>query len=47
MDTLADLQNAVNNLPELKKKSTNLNKHVTLSSEITRLIEEQRLMPLS
>ncbi|EAR92468.1 vacuolar protein sorting-associated protein (macronuclear) [Tetrahymena thermophila SB210] len=47
MDTLADLQNAVNNLPELKKKSTNLNKHVTLSSEVTKLIEEQRVMAIS
>jgi len=40
MDTLADIQNAVNNLPELKRKSTNLSKHVSLSSEISKLIEE-------
>lgn len=47
IETLDDMQKAVDNIPELKKISGNLSKHVTLSCEITKLIEERSLMTIS
>ncbi|EGR30199.1 vacuolar sorting protein, putative [Ichthyophthirius multifiliis] len=47
METLQDIQNIVDSLPELKKKSNNLNKHFTLSMELNNTIEQQELMEIS
>ena len=47
IESLDDMQRAVENIPELKRISGNLSKHVTLSCEITKLVEERHLMTVS
>lgn len=41
------MQKALDNLPELKKLSGNLQKHVSISSEISKLVDERKLMDVS
>jgi len=38
---------AVENIPELKRISGNLSKHVTLSMEVSKLVEDRSLMAVS
>ena len=47
IESLDDMQKALDSLPELKKLSGNLQKHVTISSEISRLVDERKLMDVS
>ena len=47
IESLEDMQRAMELYPELKKLSGNLTKHVTLSSEISKLVEERMLMNVS
>lgn len=41
LDSLEDMAKAVENIPELKRISGNLSKHVTLSMEVSKLVEER------
>lgn len=41
------MQRALDALPELKKLSSNVQKHVTLTTEISRLIGERNIMDVS
>lgn len=41
IDSLEDMAKAVENIPELKRISGNLSKHVTLSMEVSKLVEER------
>ncbi len=41
------MQAILDSMPELKKKSVNISKHVTLTGEISKLVGERRLMDVS
>jgi Sec1 family len=41
------MQRALDALPELKKLSSNVQKHVTLTTEISKLIGERNIMDVS
>jgi vacuolar protein sorting-associated protein 45 len=41
IENLEDMQRALDALPELKQHSSNVQKHVTLTCEISRLVEER------
>ena len=43
IENLEDMQRALDALPELKQHSSNVQKHVTLTCEISRLVEERVL----
>ena len=47
IESLDDMQRALDALPELKKMSGNVQKHVTLTTEISRLIGERNIMDIS
>lgn len=47
IESLDDMQRALDALPELKKMSGNVQKHVTLTTEISRLIGERNIMDVS
>lgn len=47
IESLDDMQRALDALPELKKMSGNVQKHVTLTTEISRLIGERLIMDVS
>lgn len=47
INSLDDMQKAVDKIPEIRKLSGNLSKHVTLSCEISRLVEERQLLKVS
>lgn len=47
LESIEDMAKAVENIPELKKISGNLSKHVTLSMEVSKLVEERMLMKVS
>ena len=41
------MQRAVDKIPEIRKMNNNLSKHVTLSCEISKLVEERQLLKIS
>lgn len=41
------MQAVLDSMPELKRKSTNISKHVTLTGEISKLVGERKLMDVS
>ena len=41
------MQAVLDSMPELKRKSANISKHVTLTGEISKLVGERRLMDIS
>ena len=45
--SVEDIQKIVDNFPELKKNSNDVAKHVTLMSELARLVEARSLMKVS
>jgi len=47
IDSIADMQRFVESFPEFKKLAGNVSKHVSLLSEMSRLIEEGNLMAVS
>eukprot|EP01017_Pseudomicrothorax_dubius_P040197 TRINITY_DN6255_c0_g1_i5.p2 TRINITY_DN6255_c0_g1~~TRINITY_DN6255_c0_g1_i5.p2 ORF type:complete len:292 (-),score=74.25 TRINITY_DN6255_c0_g1_i5:113-988(-) len=47
IESLNDMQRVLDSMPEIKKLSGNVSKHVALTCEVSRLIEEGELMDLS
>jgi hypothetical protein len=47
IQSIADMQRFVENYPEFRAKSGNVSKHVTLMGEMSRAIDERRLMQVS
>lgn len=47
IQSIADMQRFLENYPEFRAKSGNVSKHVTLMSELGRIIDERRLMQVS
>jgi len=47
IESLDDMQKILDSLPELTRQSGNLNKHVTLSQEISKLVRERNLIDVS
>ncbi|KAM3139618.1 hypothetical protein pb186bvf_008263 [Paramecium bursaria] len=47
INSLEDMQRAVDKIPEIRKMNNNLSKHVTLSCEISKLVEERQLLKIS
>lgn len=47
IESLNDMQKVLDSIPELKKKSTNISKHVTLTSELSKLVTERNLIDIS
>lgn len=47
INSLEDMQRAVDKIPEIRKMSGNLSKHVTLSCEISKLVAERQLLRVS
>ena len=45
IENLEDMQRALDSLPELKQHSSNVQKHVTLTCEISRLVESRVISP--
>jgi len=41
IENLEDMQRALDALPELKQHSSNVQKHVTLTCEISRIVDER------
>jgi len=41
------MQTALDSMPELKRKSANISKHVALTTEISKLVTERNLMDIS
>mgnify|MGYP000932345757 FL=1 len=42
-----EMQKVLDSIPELRQKSGNISKHVTLTCELSRLVEERDLMEIS
>ncbi|CAD8099685.1 unnamed protein product [Paramecium primaurelia] len=47
INSLEDMQKAVDKIPEIRKMSGNLSKHVALSCELSKLVEERQLLKVS
>jgi vacuolar protein sorting-associated protein 45 len=47
IESLDDMQKIIDSIPELTRQSGNLNKHTTLSCEISKLIKERNVMSIS
>lgn len=47
IDSIADMKNFVENYPQFKKMSGTVSKHVTLVSELSRLVAERNLLEIS
>jgi len=47
IDSIEAMQAVLDSMPELKRKSANISKHVTLTGEISKLVGERKLMEIS
>ena len=47
IDSIADMKNFVENYPQFKKMSGTVSKHVTLVSELSRLVAQKNLLEIS
>jgi len=47
IDSIEAMQAVLDSMPELKRKSVNISKHVTLTGEISKLVGERQLMDVS
>ena len=47
IDSIADMKNFVENYPQFKKMSGTVSKHVTLVSELSRLVSSRNLLAVS
>jgi len=47
IDSIEAMQAVLDSMPELKRKSVNISKHVTLTGEISKLVGERNLMEVS
>ena len=47
ISSIADMQNFVDKYPEFKAMSTNVSKHVAVISELSRLVDQHKMMDVS